>query len=228
MIFSLDDDVSRPSDRLISIALEAISKAREVDLEDLCGRIKNPPFYPNVWPGEHYKLLAGLALALKPREVVEVGTSMGLSALAIKKYLSPESKLFTFDIQDWRFHPDYALKREDFADDRLVQFLDDLSDPSTCAKYGDLLKKADLICLDAAKDGISEIRFLENFDCVPLREGSLLVLDDIRLWNMLKIWREISMPKLDLTSFGHWSGTGLVEWRAKSGGLESRPGKSQY
>jgi predicted O-methyltransferase YrrM len=228
MIFSLDDDVSRPSDRLISVALEAIGKVPEVDLEDLCRRMKNPPFYPNVWPGEHYKLLAGLVLALKPRVVVEVGTSMGLSALAMKKYLPPESKLFTFDIQDWKSHPDYALREEDFVDGRLVQFLDDLSNPSTCAKYGDLLKQADLICLDAAKDGISERRFLENFDRVPLREGTFLVLDDIRLWNMLKIWREVSKPKLDLTSFGHWSGTGIVEWRAKNGALESGSGKSPF
>lgn len=40
----------------------------------------------------------------------------------------------------------------------------------------------------------------------------ILVFDDIRAWNMLAIWREIRMPKLDLTSFGHWSGTGLVDW----------------
>ncbi|MGH7312141.1 MAG: hypothetical protein ACREJV_03130 [Candidatus Rokuibacteriota bacterium] len=36
-------------------------------------------------------------------------------------------------------------------------------------------------------------------------------------WNMLAIWREIRMPKLDVTSFGHWSGTGLVEWTEPSG-----------
>ena len=223
MIFSLDDDVSRPSERLISVALDAIGKAREVDLEDLCGRMKNPPYYPNVWPGEHYKLLAGLVLALKPQEVVEVGTSMGLSALAMKKYLPPDSKLFTFDIQDWKAHPDYALRREDFADGRLVQFLDDLSDPDICRKYEDLLKQAQLICIDAAKDGVGERKFLENFGQVPLREGSFLVLDDIRLWKMLKIWREVSLPKLDLTSFGHWSGTGLVEWTSKRPGQKSCP-----
>ena len=28
---------------------------------------------------------------------------------------------------------------------------------------------------------------------------------------------EIARPKLDLTSFGHWSGTGLVEWHAPRG-----------
>lgn len=37
-------------------------------------------------------------------------------------------------------------------------------------------------------------------------------MDDIRVWTMLKTWREISYPKLDLTSFGHWSGTGIIEF----------------
>jgi hypothetical protein len=32
------------------------------------------------------------------------------------------------------------------------------------------------------------------------------------MMNMIGIWRGIRHPKLDLTSFGHWSGTGLVEW----------------
>jgi hypothetical protein len=41
-----------------------------------------------------------------------------------------------------------------------------------------------------------------------------LVFDDIRIWNMLRIWREIVRPKLDLTSFGHWTGTGIVDWTA--------------
>jgi hypothetical protein len=32
------------------------------------------------------------------------------------------------------------------------------------------------------------------------------------LWNMLDIWYHLDKPKLDMTSFGHWSGTGLVQW----------------
>jgi len=29
---------------------------------------------------------------------------------------------------------------------------------------------------------------------------------------MLKIWRDIQEPKMDMTSFGNWTGTGFVEW----------------
>ena len=32
------------------------------------------------------------------------------------------------------------------------------------------------------------------------------------LLGRLRIWRAIARPKLDVTSFGHWTGTGLVEW----------------
>jgi hypothetical protein len=35
--------------------------------------------------------------------------------------------------------------------------------------------------------------------------------DDIRFVNMVDNWNAIASPKLDLTSFGHWSGTGLVD-----------------
>jgi hypothetical protein len=40
------------------------------------------------------------------------------------------------------------------------------------------------------------------------------MFDDTRLPSMLKFWRELDYPKLDFTSFGHWSGTGLVELSA--------------
>ena len=43
-----------------------------------------------------------------------------------------------------------------------------------------------------------------------------IVFDDIRLWNMLRIWHGIRRPKLDMVSFGHWSGTGWFDWDAAS------------
>ena len=38
------------------------------------------------------------------------------------------------------------------------------------------------------------------------------LFDDIKELNMLGTWRAITRPKLDITSFGHWTGTGLVHW----------------
>ena len=69
-----------------------------------------------------------------------------------------------------------------------------------------------MIFVDAAKDGVMEQRLLDSFESVPFRTKPVIVFDDIRVWNMLKIWRNIRQPKLDLTSFGHWTGSGIVEW----------------
>ena len=216
MVFSADDDLSRPSKYLLSVALEAIANAREISLEDLSARMKSPPYYPDIWPGEHYKLLAGLALSLKPKVVIEIGTGSGLSALAIKKYLSPGSKVATFDPIDWKSYPGSCLREEDFRDGGLVQHLDDLSNPAVIPEYRQLLTEATMILIDAEKDGVMEQRFLDNFKSISFHTNPLILFDDIRLWNMLKIWRNIVLPKLDLTSFGHWSGTGIIEWNRAS------------
>ncbi len=213
MIFSADDERGQPTNDLISRALEAVRQAQSVSLADISKRMKTPPYYPDVWPGEHYKLLAGLVLSLRPTTIIEIGTATGLSALAMKKYLPHNGTIVTFDIMAWKSFADTCLVQGDFDDGRLVQKTDDLSDPAIVLRYRELLVNADMIFLDAAKDGIMEERFISNFRSVPFTKNPLLVFDDIRVWNMLRIWRDVSMPKLDVTSFGHWSGTGLVQWQ---------------
>jgi len=215
MVFSADDEDGRPKMELIQLAMAAIQQAMVIDLSEVSQRIKNDIKYPDVWPGEHYKLLAGLVKVLQPKLIIEIGTFTGLSALALKKCLPPDGKLVTFDIIDWRKLANRALVEEDFADGRLEQRLDDLSDPTVMERHLGLLKGADLIFIDAAKDGVQEQRFLTNFAGVQFDKPPFIIFDDIRLWNMLKIWRLIRHPKLDLTSFGHWSGTGLVAFEQK-------------
>ena len=212
MLYSADDERGQASNRLISIALDAIKNAQEVSLKDVSSRLNNPPSYPDIWPGEHYKLLAGLMLTIKPKIVIEIGTYTGISALTMKKFLGLEAKLYTFDIFEWQSFKDTCLKQEDFSDGKLIQCIDDLTDPSVMDKHRDMLANADLIFIDAAKDGSQEQKFLDNFEKIRFKTKPIFVFDDIRVWNMLKIWREIDRPKLDLTSFGHWAGTGLVEW----------------
>ena len=68
-----------------------------------------------------------------------------------------------------------------------------------------------MIFIDAAHNGETEKKILENLQTVSFKKPPLIVMDDIRVWTMLKCWREIPFPKLDLTSFGHWSGTGIVQ-----------------
>jgi hypothetical protein len=123
----------------------------------------------------------------------------------------PEScKLTTFDLVSWRQFRSH-LSEEDFGSGRITQVLEDLSNSGTFDRHLQLFRESELIFCDAPKDGVFEHRFLANLTRVKPTSTCLLVLDDIRLLNMIDVWRAIKSPKLDLTSFGHWAGTGLVD-----------------
>jgi predicted O-methyltransferase YrrM len=175
---------------------------------------RGAPSYVHAWPGEHYRLLSALIAEMGPTTIVEVGTFTGLSVLAMLPVLREETRLVTFDIFPWQDIPGTMLRGSDFVPGRVDQVVGDLGDLDVARRHAELLGKADLIFLDAAKDGTLETRILANFERVGLKPGALLVLDDIRVWNMLAIWRRIARPKLDFTSFGHFSGTGLVDWQS--------------
>ena len=211
-IASADDDLSKPSDRLLDIALQAAGQAPSISMSPVVERMTHGPYYPEVWPGEHYKLLAGLVSVCQPRVVVEIGTSTGLSALAMRQTLPTGARLVTFDLVPWHKFPDTCLRDEDFSNGTLTQVIGDVSDPSVMRQHVALFQSADIIFADGPKDGQFERVLLNQLAGIDLPKKPLLILDDIRVWNMLAIWREIRRPKLDITSFGHWSGTGLVDW----------------
>jgi hypothetical protein len=112
----------------------------------------------------------------------------------------------------WDRFPDTWLEKGDFASGRLVQHLDDLSRPEVFARHADLLAGADLLFLDGPKDVLTERALIKHLGGLAWKSRPLVVFDDIRLVNMIQIWRELDRPKLDLTSFGHWSGTGLCDF----------------
>jgi predicted O-methyltransferase YrrM len=211
-IASIDDDAGRSNERLLEISLKAIEQARRVDLSGVSKRMVARPYYPDVWPGEHYKLLAGLVLAQKPRKIIEIGTFQGLSALSMKGSLPPGSELITIDIIPWNEIKDSALRSSDFEDGKLRQVIGDLSDGAFFANFAKTLSGCDLLFVDAPKNVVFEQTLLQHLSTIQLPGNALVVFDDIRQWNMLSIWRGISKPKLDLTSFGHWTGTGIIDW----------------
>jgi predicted O-methyltransferase YrrM len=212
-VLSPDDYQAAPGRRLLELSQAAVSCALDLDLNDVAARF-DPKYarYLDIWPGEHYKLLAALTKIMAPRKVIEIGTYTGASFLAIKKFLPPDAVFITYDIIAWRQFKNTGLKAEDF-DAQHQQRTVDLADAESAKTQLTDLENAELIFVDAQKDGLMERRLCRLFDAIAFRTPPLVVFDDIRLVNMIKIWREIAHPKLDLTSFGHWSGTGLVEWR---------------
>jgi predicted O-methyltransferase YrrM len=211
MVFSADDEPYRPSPRILEMILESGRAAANISLADIRDSRRNAEFV-DVWPGEQYRLLAALAQTLEPKVVVEIGTYVGLSAVVMKRFLPADGRIVTYDIVDWQSLDSPCFVPEDFHDGRLEQRVDDLSDPARAAANRDVLEAANLLFIDGPHDGATEERIIANLRRLSLRNSPILVFDDIRLWDMLKFWRELALPKMDVTSFGHWSGTGIAEW----------------
>jgi predicted O-methyltransferase YrrM len=205
------------NDFLIDLAASAIRTAWANRI-DLRGRAPADAKYFNVFPGEHYRLLKAITAMRQPGTVVEIGTYTGMGSVALGQGLV-DGKIHTFDILPWNSF-DTHLSQAEFDSGRLNQVLADLSMPETFEQHRSLLESADLIFLDAPKDGVFEYRLCELLATLTPRSARLLIIDDIKFLNMVGLWRSIASPKLDLTSFGHWSGTGMVDI---SGGLVFHP-----
>jgi len=210
-LFSMNGQPGKPGEWLLSSGLSFAKDALSIDLSDIASRVKGGVNYLDIYPGEHYKLLASIIKNIQPAIVVEVGTHLGYSALCMKKFMPDNGRIITFDVIPWNGFEDTILAETDF-DAKLEQCTDDLTKWEDVVKHRNMLENADVVFLDALKDGKQEYLFLENFSKLSFKKKCLFIFDDIRLWNMLDIWYNLDKPKLDMTSFGHWSGTGLVEW----------------
>lgn len=211
VVSSADDLYVQPTDELVDILLLAASEARSVRLDAVAARCKTAEEarWVQTWPGEHYRLLAALAKTLPAKVAVEVGTFQGTGALALLAGLPPDGKVVTYDVVPWQEFEGAVLREEDFGD-RLEQRIGDLSDEPFIAREVDTLRSADLIFVDGPKDGAFEEKFCERVVGRLTDRPRLVIFDDIRRMNMLQLWRDLPFPKLDATSLGHWSGTGMI------------------
>ena len=209
LIYSLDDAES--SDYLFSIISDAIKIAYKLELK--CGKknLSDSKFL-NEFPGEHYKILSSIVKATNAKEVVEIGTYTGLGALSIKEGLNPLGKITTYDLISWDklgFESHFTI--DDFKDGSIKQILGDLSENIFFEENLETLNRSDIIFMDASKDDNFEYKMLKQFLKLKPKIGKLLILDDIKFINMIDLWRSIKSPKFDISSFGHWSGTGIVD-----------------
>ncbi|WP_165550018.1 class I SAM-dependent methyltransferase [Kribbella speibonae] len=196
---------------LVSLANQVVERAIDQPLRLLRERHAADSVF--VWPGQHYRLLASIVEVLKPRTIIEIGTFNGASALALLENLPAAGHLVTFDIVPC-FQVDRTLLRaEDLDGERLIPVTADLHRGEVFEAYADLLRTADLIFIDGPKDGQFESGLMSGLGRLGLAAGTPLVFDDIRLWNMLHFWHTLDLPKLDLTGFGHFTGTGLALWQ---------------
>ena len=210
-VSSADDLYTQPNDALVELLLRAADLARGIHLDDLAARCRTTQEadWVRLWPGEHYRLLTALAQVVAPKVVLEVGTFQGPGALALLSGLEGEGRVVTYDVVPWSDVEGCILRSEDFGP-RLEQRIGDLTDDVFLAQETSTLRSADLIFVDGPKDGVFEPAFVAKVLPLLTDRPRLVVFDDIRRLNMLQLWRDLPFPKLDATSLGHWSGTGLL------------------
>jgi len=195
-------------DGLVDLLLRSANKARDVDMSSVLARCatEQDREYVNIWPGEHYRLLTAISQTLDVDLAVEVGTYTGLGALCLAQ---GAEHVVTYDIVPHQDFPESALVSSN-APTTIEQRIGDLSAPAFFRSQADVLRSADLIFIDGPKDG----NFERVFGDLLYREISgndcLVIWDDIHLLQMLTIWQDFPVTKLDATSLGHWSGTGIT------------------
>lgn len=212
MLYSEHDTAGRPTDTLIALGLQISRRAAELKQRGFSGKMKTAPRRFHTWPGEHYYFLAAAADVLKPRLFVEIGTHLGYSALSILETLPPECELVTYDVIPWQEYDNAAVDENDFRSGRFSQRIGDLVAGNNWEANREIFERAEVVFVDGPKDGRWEDQFIELLDKTEWFRPRLVVFDDVRLWEMLKTWRRLKRPKLDLATFGHFTGTGLVEW----------------
>jgi predicted O-methyltransferase YrrM len=199
-----------PNDFLIELATNAITRAWQTEIDNKDTLHLNDSHYFNIYPGEHYRLLKAIALELKPKTVVEIGTHTGMGSLALTQGLPQASKVHTYDIVSWDQLPSH-LNKNFFSSKKITQHLFNLADLEHFSSNQEIIESAEFIFCDGPKDGDFEYKFVSNLSTLKPSKRRILMLDDIRFKNMIDLWQSINSPKLDLSSFGHWSGTGLVD-----------------
>jgi predicted O-methyltransferase YrrM len=211
VISSAADIRFRPTDQLVEIMLNAADSARNISLEDVAMRSgPDPARWIRTWPGEHYRFLAGLVASLGAKRIVEIGTFQGHGSMSLLAG-SDEAQVVTYDIIPWNEIPASDLRPSDFSDGRLEQRIGDLANLQYLKSQIATLQEADLIFVDGPKDGEWERKFCDRVLPQLSSPPKLVVFDDIRLLAMVQLWRDLPYAKLDATSTGHWSGTGLLQ-----------------
>jgi len=144
---------------------------------------------------EHYRLLMYISSLLDHKLIYDIGTYRCLSSIALS--YTYKNKIKSFDVAR-------ALPMNPIIPNVSYYIQDVTTDPE--------LINSNLAFLDVYHDGIFEDKFYAHLHEIGWK--GLLILDDIHLNDPMKrFWSEISEDKYDITSIGHWSGTGLVHFK---------------
>lgn len=145
---------------------------------------------------EHYRLLIYFASLYENAIIADIGTNMGASALALST--NPKNVVYSIDIVDLKPN----VRRLPNCNYIVGNILEDKS-------IMDKVLRSKFVMLDIDHEYHNEINIYKNL--VSSGWKGLICCDDIHLNDFMeRFWKEVSHPKIDITKYGHGSGTGLI------------------
>ena len=150
---------------------------------------------------EHYRLLSYFSTLYSNVNIVDIGTHMGNSSLALS--FNPSNTIHTFDIINKNIDPLIRNRKN------IVFHIDNiLQNP----EYNELLLSCPFIFLDIdPHNGVMEYEFYLYLKSIGYK--GFLICDDIWYFKGMRdhFWLKIDSDiKYDLTEYGHFSGTGII------------------
>jgi hypothetical protein len=145
---------------------------------------------------EHYRLLMHLSKVWDGVQMSDIGTHAGASAVALST--NPNNTVYSLDIQNIR-----EINRP------LNNVTFEVGNFKEQSSLFDNIVKSKFILLDIDHMYDNEIYFYNKL--VSLGWRGVLMCDDLHVNpEMERFWSEIGHPKIEVTKYGHGSGTGLV------------------
>lgn len=173
------------------------------------------------WSGrQHYRLLIEISRRCNNETIIDIGTHLGFSAFALSQ--NPTNTVYTFDIMD-KVRCEAVL-----AQPNIHRVLEDFWNPEIRDKWRETVLSAKIIFLDVdPHNGVMETQFYQWLKDIGYR--GYLVCDDIYYFKEMRdhFWRWIP-DTYDLTKYGHFSGTGLVDFRGDAGLTAKRRDNSDW
>lgn len=201
-----------PDEPLIQVLQKTFKKIPGIDFRRLENRLQEKDINRiNRFPGENFKLQAAVVKQLKPKLIFEFGMGRGLNALCMKQYMKEHAYIVSVNMNDyhWKGSENCVLRDVDFTFGSMTEKKIDLSLPDNLADVLPSALEADMLVFKI-EDGLLLNKILVALLNAELKREVFWVVHHIRLWSIAPIWRNIQMPKMDLTSLGHSKGIGMV------------------
>lgn len=161
-------------------------------------------YYLNLSGVHEYRLYSYLSTFFNDTIILDIGTSFGRSAIALSH--NDRNKVITYDVYNWIQNNNHKIYSKNNVEFRLKNIIDDLTE--------EFISKCRLVIID-----IDHFETMETIIMDKLNEckfSGIIILDDIYHPNknmyeaMQRLWKNITIPKFDITPYGHSSGTGLI------------------